>query len=73
MMALSWNDLTPEERDTLVALSLGPVLSLTPVMVHRLKALGLAEQTLGGTIITVAGRELVLRTNLQRPKLIKGQ
>jgi hypothetical protein len=56
MMALSWNDLTPEEQDALVALSLGPVLSLTPVMVHRLKALGLAEQTLGGTIITVAGR-----------------
>jgi hypothetical protein len=73
MMALSWNDLTLEEQDAPVALSLGPVFTLTPVMVHRLKALALAEQTLGGTIITVAGGELVLRTRLPRPKLLKGQ
>jgi hypothetical protein len=69
-MALSWNDLTPEEQDALVALSLGPVLTLTPLVVHRLKALGLAEQSLGGTIITVAGRELVFRTKLQRPSTL---
>jgi hypothetical protein len=64
-MALSWNGLTPEEQDALVALSLGPVYSLTPVTLHRLKALGLAEQSLGGAIITMAGRELVFRTKLQ--------
>ena len=69
-MALPWNNLTPEEQDALVALGLGPHLTLTPLVDYRLKALGLAEQSFGGTIITVAGRELVFRTKLKQPSTL---
>jgi hypothetical protein len=58
-MTVRWEELTEEERVTLVALSQSPVLTLTAAMATRLEALGLAQPGFGGTVISAAGRELI--------------
>ena len=45
-MTVRWEELTEQERVTLVALSQSPVLTLTVAMAARLEALGLASQDL---------------------------
>jgi hypothetical protein len=58
-MAVRWEELTDEERVALVALSQSPVLTLTAAMAARLEVLGLAQPGFGGSVISVAGRELI--------------
>jgi hypothetical protein len=57
-MTVRWEELTEEERVTLVALSQS-ILTLTAAMATRLEALGLAQPGFGGTVISAAGRELI--------------
>ena len=67
-MTVRWEELTEEERVTLVALSQSPVLTLTAAMATRLEALGLAQPGFGGTVISAAGRELIWK----RPQFLPG-
>jgi hypothetical protein len=59
VMTVRWEELTEQERVTLVALSQSPVLTLTVAVAARLEALGLAQPGFGGTVISAAGRELI--------------
>ena len=54
------NDLSKEEFEALKKLASGPYLMLTKKMADRLKELGLAEEKLGGTGISEAGKRLLL-------------
>ena len=63
-MAVRWEDLTPQEQNTLVTMSHSPLLTLSVELTERLELLGLAERGLSGTIISAAGRQLIWR----RPK-----
>jgi hypothetical protein len=58
-MTVRWEELTEEERVTLVALSQSPVLTLTVAMAARLEVLGLAQPGFGGSVISAEGRELI--------------
>jgi hypothetical protein len=53
-----WHDLTQEEQQAIAELYTGFTSLLTACMAERLKALGLAEQKVGGTGLTEQGREL---------------
>jgi hypothetical protein len=57
-----WHDLTQEEQQAIAELYTGFTSLLTARMAERLKALGLAEQkvggTAGGTCLTEQGRKL---------------
>jgi hypothetical protein len=57
-----WHDLTQEEQQAIAELYTGFTSLLTARMAERLKALGLAEQkvggTAGGTGLTEQGRKL---------------
>jgi hypothetical protein len=57
-MALKWDDLSKEEQEAVRRIANGPYLMLTTAMANRLKALGLAEQKLGGTGLSKAGHDL---------------
>jgi hypothetical protein len=57
-----WHDLTQEEQQAIAELYTGISSFLTPRMTERLKALGLTEQspggTTGGTHLNEEGRKL---------------
>jgi hypothetical protein len=53
-----WRDLTQEEQQAISELYTGFTSLLTARMAERLKALGLAEQKLGGTRLNEQGRKL---------------
>jgi hypothetical protein len=53
-----WHDLTQEEQQAIAELYTGISSLLTARMTERLKALGLAEQTPGGTRLNEQGRKL---------------
>jgi Mn-dependent DtxR family transcriptional regulator len=53
-----WHDLTQEEQQAIAELYTGFTSLLTARMAERLKALGLAEQKVGGTGLTEQGRKL---------------
>ena len=53
-----WHDLTQEEHQAIAELYTGFTSLLTARMAERLKALGLAEQKVGGTGLTEQGRKL---------------
>ena len=55
-MAVRWADLTRQEQEALLALSQRPLFTLRAKTAERLKVLGLAEQAMGGMIITAVGR-----------------
>jgi hypothetical protein len=67
-MTVRWEELTEEERVTLVALSQSPVLTLTVAMAARLQVLGLAQPGFGGTVISAAGRELIWKRPAISPR-----
>jgi len=74
-MAVRWEDLTPQEQNTLVTMSHSPLLTLSVELTERLELLGLAERGLGGTIISAAGRQLIWRRpkkELEYPRYRKG-
>ena len=58
-MRITWEELSREEQEALERLSSGLYLFLTNRVANRLKESGLAEQKLGGTGISVRGRELL--------------
>ncbi|MEQ8446921.1 MAG: hypothetical protein RIB57_13635 [Pelagibacterium sp.] len=53
-------DLTHDEYEWLKRLQNHQTMMLTVVMANRLKELGLAEQKLGGTGISEAGKRLLM-------------
>ena len=65
-MAVRWADLTRQEQEALLALSQRPLFTLRAKTAERLKVLGLAEQAMGGMIITAVGRELIWKPPVPR-------
>jgi hypothetical protein len=61
-MKLNLNNLTKGEQHTVSQMANGPYLMLTVQMAERLKELGWAEQKLGGTGLSKAGREAYLQS-----------
>ena len=69
-MAVSWQDLTDDERTALKRMNRSPYPTLSNEMGRRLIALGLAEARASGIGINRAGRELVINALLggRRPE-----
>ena len=63
---IDWKDLSKEEQTALRRMNRGPHRELTEEMAARLKSLGLAQERPDGAGISRAGRELVIRTLLER-------
>ncbi|MGB3388624.1 MAG: hypothetical protein WBA88_11640 [Pseudaminobacter sp.] len=63
-MAISWAELTEEERTALKRMNRGPYPALPAALAERLISLGLAEKRASGVGINREGRQLVIDTLL---------
>jgi hypothetical protein len=59
-VAVTWDDLSEDERTALKRMNRGPYPSLQKPLAERLVALGLAQERPRGIGISRAGRELVI-------------